>query len=675
MKLTISKKLGAGFGTLIVIIAALSAVLYIQISDTNKLTHNVLEQNVPSVEHAIHTQAEIHHSLSMHRGYMILGLKPLADARTKAWEKIDKHTAALEELSAHWEDQETIEAFAEFKIVMADFKKAQDEVIRVAHTPEDNLAQTKFFNDAMPHGKAMEKALDQILKIEHDLEANKERKKLVEYLAEAKSQLLHVEQSITGFLVSGTDEQRAVIDNDVASCQKSADRLKTMTGLFNEAQKEEFDKYIAEREQFLAKATEVVAIRSSDDWCKSEHTCLTQVTPLSSKADELLSTIIHNEEDAEHQAAADLTDKSDNMITVTLTAAAIGIGLGLFIAIFLSRQITKSLNRLIDRVKDIAQGEGDLTKRIDVNSKDEIGELGKWFNAFVTKIHDVVAEVTDASTEVAAASTEIAASAEQIAAGASEQSQQITQVSSAVEEMSASVVEVARKSADAANSANESGRIATDGGTVVTDTITGMRSINDAVSSSAASVQELGNRGEQIGEVITVINDIADQTNLLALNAAIEAARAGEHGRGFAVVADEVRKLADRTTKATEEIAGSIQAIQDETTIAVDKMNAGTEEVTTGVEKAEQAGEALKQIVASAQDVSAMVQSIAAAAEEQSAASEQVSRNIEQIASVTRETSEGTNQAAAAATQLSQRAEKLQQLVGQFKTKSQVNTR
>jgi len=353
--------------------------------------------------------------------------------------------------------------------------------------------------------------------------------------------------------------------------------------------------------------------------------------------------------------------------SVLLFVIPMAIG-GTVLFIFALRWMLGSpIAKLVEKFKHIVETL-DLSQRVDVRSDDEIGQLGKWFNQLVGKMNDVIAEVTDAATEVAAASTEIAASAEEIAAGTSEQSQQITQVSSAVEEMSASVVEVARKSADAANSANESGRIATDGGEVVSDTITGMRSINDAVSSSAASVQELGKRGEQIGEVITVINDIADQTNLLALNAAIEAARAGEHGRGFAVVADEVRKLADRTTKATEEIAGSIQAIQDETTVAVDKMNAGTEEVTTGVEKAEQAGDALKQIVASAQDVSAMVQSIAAAAEEQSAASEEVSRNIEQIASVTRQTSEGTNQAAAAATQLSQRAETLQQLVGQFKT-------
>lgn len=358
------------------------------------------------------------------------------------------------------------------------------------------------------------------------------------------------------------------------------------------------------------------------------------------------------------------TGKQASKVSLAMLGCALVIGL--LVSFTMATSIVSPIKSMMPALSSLA--EGDLTQRLDDNRKDEFGKLAKSYNAAGHQLNELISEVTEASSEVAAASTQIAASAEEIAAGASEQSQQITTVSSAVEEMSASVIEVARKSADAANSANESGRIATEGGDVVDQTITGMRSINDAVSSSASSVQELGKRGEQIGEVITVINDIADQTNLLALNAAIEAARAGEHGRGFAVVADEVRKLADRTTKATEEIAGSIQAIQNETTTAVQKMNAGTDEVTTGVAKAEQAGDSLKQIVASAQDVSAMVQSIAAAAEEQSAASEEVSRNIEQIASVTRQTSEGTNQAAAAATQLSQRAETLQQLVSQFKT-------
>ncbi len=342
-------------------------------------------------------------------------------------------------------------------------------------------------------------------------------------------------------------------------------------------------------------------------------------------------------------------------------------GSALFI-LLLRVMFNRPVRGLIARVRDIAEGEGDLTLRVNADSKDELGELGRWFNIFIGKIHDIIAEVAGSAREVAAAATEIAASSEEMATSMNEQSSQVTQISSATEQMSASIVEVARKSNDAAKNASDSGKMAEEGGAIVTETIDGMQGISDAVTAGAASVTELGTRSEQIGKIIEVINDIADQTNLLALNAAIEAARAGEHGRGFAVVADEVRKLADRTTKATEEIAGSITAIQTGTGQAVSKMNIGSEQVAVGAKRATEAGESLSRIVASAREVEKMIQSIAAAAEEQSAASEQISRNIEGISAVSRQATEGANQAASAAAQLSSRAEQLQALVGRFKT-------
>jgi methyl-accepting chemotaxis protein len=364
---------------------------------------------------------------------------------------------------------------------------------------------------------------------------------------------------------------------------------------------------------------------------------------------------------------ADSLAETNTIRSVLIGVIGVTAVVVMVIAFLFARMLARPINLLVERLKDIAEGEGDLTQRVDQERKDELGALGKWFNTFVEKIHGVISEVGVTASEVAGAATQIAASSEEMAQGIGEQNQQVTQISSAVEEMSSSIIEVARKSGEAADNARESGKVAEEGGRVVAETIEGMNQISDAVSSSAASVSELGKRGEQIGQIIEVINDIADQTNLLALNAAIEAARAGEHGRGFAVVADEVRKLADRTTKATEEIGDSITAIQTETDQAVQRMNAGTEQVQVGVQKATQAGQSLEQIVDGAQEVSSMIQSIAAAAEQQSAAGEEVSRGVQAVSAVSSQSAEGASQAAMAASQLSTKAEQLQELVGRFK--------
>jgi len=340
---------------------------------------------------------------------------------------------------------------------------------------------------------------------------------------------------------------------------------------------------------------------------------------------------------------------------------------GLGFVFLLRVLLTKPVNNLIETVKDVATGDGDLTKRLNVDRKDEIGRLSHWFDVFLENLHTIISDVANATREVASASTEIAASAEEMSAGMEEQQRQAGQVSSAVEEMNASVTEVAQKATGAADSSRSAGEQAQAGGEIVSQTINGMEAISTEVNESAEAVGELGKRGEQIGEVINVINDIAEQTNLLALNAAIEAARAGEHGRGFAVVADEVRKLAERTTKATEEVAESIQAIQSETDTAVKRMQSGRERVSQGVDLARQAGESLQSIVSGSQEVASMIQTIAAAAEEQSSASGEIARNMESINAVTNESAQAVQQSAGAASQLSAKAEQLQALVDRFK--------
>ncbi|MDX2018283.1 MAG: HAMP domain-containing methyl-accepting chemotaxis protein [Planctomycetota bacterium] len=378
---------------------------------------------------------------------------------------------------------------------------------------------------------------------------------------------------------------------------------------------------------------------------------------------EIAELLSREAEATEASSVAFLSSKKSLATVMSLAGLALGAGC----AVFIARRVSKRVAMVEQEVEAIRKS-NDLTRRIPTDGGDEVAQIASGVNALLESLHGVVKQVSSSAQSVAAASTEIAASAEQMAAGLSRQEQQTSQVSAAVEELSQSVSEVARKGSDAAKGAQASRDDAGQGGEVVGKTVEEMRAIAAEVSESARAINELGKKSEQIGAIINVINDIADQTNLLALNAAIEAARAGEHGRGFAVVADEVRKLAERTTTATEEVARSIREIQADTGTAVKKIESGSARVSTGVDLARSAGQALERIVGSSSSMASMIEAIAAAAEQQSAASEEIARSVEQINAVTRESNQGAAQAAQAAASLSEQSENLRSLVSRFKT-------
>jgi methyl-accepting chemotaxis protein len=311
--------------------------------------------------------------------------------------------------------------------------------------------------------------------------------------------------------------------------------------------------------------------------------------------------------------------------------------------------------------------DGDLTVSLEVKQDDEIGKLYKGFNKAISNIKSMLEKVSETVTSTAKASNQISSSSEEMAAGAFEQSAQTKEVASAVEEMTKTILDTTNNSTLATEAAKKSGIIAHEGGKVVSETIEGMNRISDVVNKSAETVQALGKSSNEIGEIIQVIDDIADQTNLLALNAAIEAARAGEQGRGFAVVADEVRKLAERTTKATKEIAVMIKSIQRDTSDAVKSMKEGTAEVDRGKALVDKAGESLEQIIKGTEEVVDITVQVAAASEEQSTAAEQISKNIESINNVTQESTNGIQQIAKAAEDLNNLTINLQKLISNFK--------
>ncbi len=334
--------------------------------------------------------------------------------------------------------------------------------------------------------------------------------------------------------------------------------------------------------------------------------------------------------------------------------------------------LTRSTQKILQEMEKFADGDLTVTA-IPENKDDDIGRLYDGFNKSVKNIKGIIESVTLAVQDAANASAQISSSTEQMAAGSHEQSSQTHEVAIAVEEMTRTIMDTTKNSASATEAAKKSGMIAKEGGKVVKETIVGMNRVAEVVKKSAETVHALGKSSDQIGEIIQVIDDIADQTNLLALNAAIEAARAGEQGRGFAVVADEVRKLAERTTKATKEIAAMIKQIQKDTTEAVVSMQEGTAEVEKGKDLADKAGQSLEQIISGAVEVVDISSQVAAAGEEQSATAEQISRSIEAISTVTGQNSSGIQQIARAAEDLNKLTDNLESLIGRFKIAGNMN--
>ena len=335
-------------------------------------------------------------------------------------------------------------------------------------------------------------------------------------------------------------------------------------------------------------------------------------------------------------------------------------------------QTTKELNdrnqeaimRLLDEMGSLA--EGDLTVKATV-TEDMTGAIADSINFAVEQLRTLVATINDTSVPVAASAQETQATAMHLADAAEHQAQEINSATDRINEIASSINQVSRNSADSAEVARRSVQIATNGAGVVRQTIAGMDSIRDQIQETSKRIKRLGESSQEIGSIVELINDISEQTNILALNAAIQAASAGEAGRGFAVVADEVQRLAERSSSATKRIESLVQTIQADTNEAVSSMEQTTSEVVAGARLAEDAGTALGEIEKVSSDLSGLIEGISVAAQEQSNAASNITQTMNTIQSITAQTSQGASQTAESIGNLAQLAADLRRSVADFK--------
>lgn len=453
---------------------------------------------------------------------------------------------------------------------------------------------------------------------------------------------------------------REVVESKINFLESSKD-------LYSFEQAELIPNFIKVNNQYSKVLDTAIKVHSTDKYRTDIYLVKTEIGPLVNNMKKALSGLVNELKNVIDSTSVELQEEADGASTQVLVLMIIGVVIGLVVAIFMSRMITHPINAAVHAMEDLAEGEGDLTRRLDDSGKSEIAVMAKGFNSFASKVQVLVSQVANSVENLSNVVSDVSNIVDQTQSGSQQQREKTEQVATAVTEMTASVQEVASNANLAADSAQQADENAKSGQKIVGNTVASINSLAGEIETGSNVINKLSQDAESIGSVLDVIKGIAEQTNLLALNAAIEAARAGEQGRGFAVVADEVRTLASRTQQSTTEIESMIDSLQVQARAAVQAITQGQEKAHVSVEQASTAGKALTDITDSVATITSMNIQIATASEQQSSVAEEINQNVVNISHIADQNADASNQLSASSQDLAQLAAELQDLVSHFK--------
>ncbi len=667
--LTIRAKLWLGFGMLVLVVIAIAGQTLWTLDGTRSRMNDVVERTQPALLNSMELLQQVE-AASKSLGFYLLSQEPQhRDDYEAGLKRAEATAAALAKSEVIQSDPGLKRLVADIAQKVKAFAGYQAQMVALPLDANKNFPASAYASEKVnPLSQQSLQLLSQMVMSESEETPTPARRRLLLDLEELRYTWVNVISEVRTYLAFRNDVSRKNLANYMAKIQSLVDKLKAEQGTLNFDQADSFSQFVGVFGEFKGNLPGLLELQGGDRW-------RTDAWLIRTKLGELVGQIRGDLDSLVKQLRAS-SSQSDEVLLASVNTARTIIALLLVVGLVLagggvwivSRLITRPVLRAVATMNDIAEGGGDLTRTMGMSGSDEVCQLAHAFDRFVGRIRDIVTPVNAATHELAGAANEISAITRDAEIGVQRQQSETEAVVGAMDRMAATTREMADNAGVAAEAARQADQQAQEGRRVVATTIDAIDGLASAVERAGEVIGRLGERTDNIGSVLDVITGIAEQTNLLALNAAIEAARAGEHGRGFAVVADEVRTLAMRTHESTREIQEMIEQLQQASREAAEVMEQGQGQARSSVEHAAQAGSSLEAITAAVTSITDMNRHIAEAANEQGRVAGEVNSNVGAIVEVAEQTAAGMAQLSTAVGRLTGIADQLDGLVGHFKT-------
>ncbi|WP_455203388.1 methyl-accepting chemotaxis protein [Kaarinaea lacus] len=665
---TIQQKLWGGFALVLVLLVIVVAKTLFSLADTREKVDTMAMEIQPTLIASMELKNKLKETTSSLGFFLLTKEEQHKSAYQNQLAELDGLLVQLKESPVATQNQTTLTTIQHIEQDLAQFKQYETRMIELTESIPANFSAVRFATESLnPLNREIFQAVANMMLSEDAEEYSEERRDLIRAITNFRYAWSNVTNNTRVFLTFGSQEILENVNLFLDDAKVQIETIKGYADILTFEEEEGIATLEALRDQWQQNFPQLAEIHRGDKARVDAHLLRTEIGPILQRIDTSLNTLVDSQHDAIETTNVDLVNQASSTTNTVSFLLVVGLLTGTLISWLITRAIAGPLKAAVRAMHDIAAGDGDLTQRLQQRGHDEISELAAEFNLFAENIQNIIGQVSQSAKHLIGSSEQMKQSTAVTGDTIRRQKQEMDQASTAVTQMSATSHEVAQNAELTADATKDANAQTQEGRQVVNQTLDSIQRLTDKTQQTAQAIEQLGTDINQISSVIDVIRGVAEQTNLLALNAAIEAARAGEQGRGFAVVADEVRTLANRTTQSTEEIQSKVEHLQKDASSAVVSMLENRDLAENTMQSAAKAGAALDSITSAVERIADMTTQIASAAEQQSAVAEEVNRSIVTINQMADENDKHAQSVSTNSTQLTDTAETLNSLVGRFK--------